>query len=226
MIKIMSFNTQHCKNFKTKRIDYKSIINLIKNNDIDIIGLNEIFSLNKNISQSSIIAKKLNYYHFFGKATNIIFPYGNAIISKYPIESCEIINIPSPKNKTGNNHYEKRSILKAKVLINNKYLNIYITHLGLNIDEQVNGINTLVNNVEKDNSIIMGDFNMTPDNKLLKSLNNFSNTNIDKMTYPSDNPIKKLDYIYVSKNIKIHSFNVLNDIISDHRPIMAKIDIK
>ena len=67
---------------------------------------------------------------------------------------------------------------------------------------------------------------MTPDNKLLKSLNNFSNTNIDKMTYPSDNPIKKLDYIYVSKNIKIHSFNVLNDIISDHRPIMAKIDIK
>lgn len=225
MLKIMSFNTQHCKNFKTKKIDYKSIINLIKVNNIDIIGLNEIFSLNKSISQSNIIAKKLNYYHIFGKATNIILPYGNAIISKYPIESYEIINIPLPKNKTFKNHYEKRSILKAKILINNTYLNVYITHLGLNTDEQINGIKTLVDNVIKDNSIIMGDFNMTPDNKLLNSLNNFNTRTIEK-TWPSDKPIKKLDYIYVSKNIKIKSSKVLNDIISDHKPIIAEIEVK
>ena len=41
-LNILSFNTQHCMNYITRKIDYESVVNLIKELDADIIGLNEI----------------------------------------------------------------------------------------------------------------------------------------------------------------------------------------
>ena len=228
-VKIMSFNAQHCKNFNTKKIDYNSIINLIKDNDVDIIGLNEIFALSKNKSQVSKIANKLGYYYCFGKSTNIILPYGNGIISKFPIRNYKIINIPKIKHKTGNKHYEKRSILMVEIEINKNIYDVYITHLGLNKDEQLLGFKEILNNVKENNSIIMGDFNTIIDNnneikKKFKDTENYIKGN--KNTYPSNNPTIKLDYILVSKNITVSNAKVLKDIISDHNPIFSEIIVK
>ena len=150
-LKIMTFNTQHCKNYLSKKIDYKSITNLIEEYNPDIIGLNEIYGfpfLKKFFSQSNRIAKNINYNHFFGVSTNLYFlPYGNAILSKYPIIKTEVIKIPYPKIKTGNKHYEKRSILKAEILVNDEIINVYVIHFGLNTDEQINGINELLGGI-------------------------------------------------------------------------------
>ena len=229
-LKIMSFNTQHCKNFISKKIDYNSIANLIKKYDIDVIGLNEIFGNFLIIkSQVSKIAKKLGYYYYFGKATDIAFrKYGNAIISKYPILNTEIIHIPYPiKFKK---HYQKRTILKVNILVNNKVLHIYITHLGLNTDEQENGINALIKNVSNKKTIVMGDFNMTPDNNIIKPINNIlCDTSIkfnnNLKSWPSNDPKYKLDYIFVSNDIEIIYADILNEIISDHLPYIAKIEL-
>ena len=155
----MSFNVQHFKNYISKKIDYKSIVNLIKQYDIDIIGLNEVFGKFIVKGQAERIAKKLGYYCYFGKATNLAFRnYGNAIISKYPILNTEIIHIPYPIKIE--KHYQKRTILKANILVNNKVLHVYITHIGLNNDEKINGINTIINNLSTNNCILMGDFNI------------------------------------------------------------------
>jgi len=226
ILKLMSFNTQHCKNYITKKIDYNEIINLINKYDVDIIGLNEIYGLSKNINQASKISKTLKYNTCFGISTHLLLlPYGNAIISKYPIISNEVIKIPYPKIKTGNKYYEKRSILKVILNINNNILTIYITHLGLNKDEQENGINLLLNS-NKNKSIIMGDFN-TDDSNMLKQLKKDFNdtTNEDMYSFPSKKPKRKYDYIFVSKDIKKISSYVLDEIISDHRPIYTEIDI-
>ena len=134
-IKVMSFNTQHCKNFITKKIDYNSIINLIKKYDVDIIGLNEVFDKFIVKGQAEKIAKKLGYHCYFGKATNLAFRnYGNAIISKYPILNAEVIHIPYSIKIEKN--YQKRTILKANILIDNKVLHVYVNHICLNIYEK------------------------------------------------------------------------------------------
>ncbi len=222
-IKIMSFNTQHCKNFITKKIDYDSIVNLIKKYDVDIIGLNEIFGNFIVKGQAEKIANKLGYHCYFGKATNIAFrKYGNAIISKYPILNTEIIKIPKI-NKFGKG-YQKRSILKANIFVKGKVLHVYVTHLGLNNEEKINGISTIIKNISDRNTILMGDFNMTPNNNNMDKIK-LINTDKYNNTWPSVKPKYKLDYIFVSKDIKFFLSDVVNEIISDHLPCITGIEI-
>lgn len=230
-LRIMTFNIRGCKNYITNKKNYKSIIEIIKKYNPDIIGLNEVFGgIITDNNQAKRIAKSLNYYYYFGKSTRIMFrKYGNSIISKYPIISNEIINIPNPKIKKGNNLYEKRSILKSILKVEAKELNIYITHLGLNMDEQENGFEIL-NKINTDNSIIMGDFNIEPDNVLLNDLNNnFVSSdnylNEDRFSFPSIKPVNKLDYIFVSKDMKILTSSIKSDIASDHLPYVVDIEI-
>ena len=45
------------------------------------------------------------------------------------------------------------------------------------------------------------------------------------LSWPSDNPKYKFDYILTSKNIKIISADIPNEVLSDHRPYIAEIDI-
>lgn len=218
-LKLMVLNTQHCKNFNTKKIDYISIVNLINKYNPDIIGLNEMY-----YGQTNIIAKKLGYNYHFGKSTNIyILPYGNSIISRYPIISTKIIKIPG-------NSIEKRSILEAKIEVDKNIFTIYITHLGLTISEQKNGIDTLLKYVKNESSIIMGDFN-TENISILKPIKDkFIDSEIkfkNKLySWPSNSPNKKIDYIFTSKDINIVKSTILDEIISDHKPLIIEIKIK
>ncbi len=231
----MTFNTEHCKNFKTGIIDYEEIISLINKYKPDIIGLNEIygkgFDKNLKTGQADYIANKLGYYTYFGKATSLSFkPYGNAILSKYPIIDIKTIKIPYPFIKKGKKYYERRSIIKATIQINKQKIMVFTTHLGLNEDEQLNGINTIIKSLTDEKYIIMGDFNIHYDNKLLLPLEEITinaDTKLKKMvaTWPSNNPKYKYDYIFTSKNIKIRSAHIINEIISDHLPYLGEIEI-
>ena len=228
-IKIMTFNVCHFKNINTNRIEYVKIIKFIKDKNIDIVGFNEVYGNKYDkkimVSQIEYIAKMLGYYYYFSPSTKIKgVKYGNGIISKYPINMAHIIKIPMPKIRSGTAYYEKRSILKAN--INKLNLNIYITHLGLNEDEQKLGINTILNSININNSILMGDFNIENNNVLIKSFNkNMKSILNNSFTFPSLKPTKKLDYIFVSKNIKIIHSYIPNFIISDHLPIISTIEI-
>ena len=104
-IKFMSYNTQHCLNFITREIDFDIIADTIKKCEADIIGLQEIRDEGQDADyqpQAKIIAEKLGYhYYYFAEAIRFggVNPYGNAIISRYPIISAETIMIPDPEIK-------------------------------------------------------------------------------------------------------------------------------
>ena len=233
-IKLMTFNTQHCKNYITNKIDYDAIRELIKKYNPDIVGLNEIYGKGYdktiNNTQAHEIANKLGYYCYFGKATNLLFkPYGNAILSKYPLIDPTIIKIPFPFIKHGNKYYERRSILNTKIKVQDELLSVTITHLGLNIDEQIHGITTLYKCVGNFRCIIMGDFNCPPNNEIITPLKSAMKDtlkyNEKDYTWPSDNPKIRDDYILVSNDITVLSSKVLDEVVSDHRPIIAEIEI-
>ena len=46
----------------------------------------------------------------------------------------------------------------------------------------------------------------------------------EKLTFPSDNPTIKIDYIFVSKDLKVKGAIVPDLVSSDHRPIIADIE--
>ena len=230
-LKLMSFNTQHFENYNTKEIEYESVIKLINKYKSDIIGLNEVYGkgFDKKIDgiQSKEIADKLGYYHYFGKSTRLNFKsYGNALLSKYPIIEAKVIKIPKVFFK----FHERRSILKAKIDINGNILTVFVTHFGLTKEEQEKGIKTLISLLNEDKFIIMGDFNITYGNKLLdylkgKTIDTSIYFNEKLLSWPSDNPKYKFDYILTSKDIKIIKADIPNEVISDHRPYITEIEI-
>lgn len=234
-IKVMTFNTQHCENFISKKIDYDAVVNLIKKYDADIIGLNEIFGkgFDKNIKDSQVreIAEKLGYYYYFAKATRINFrKYGNAIISKYPLIDPKVIKIPTNLvKKTGKKLREKRCILKTDIDIDGG-LTVCIGHFGLNDDEVISGIATAYKIFQNHRFILMGDFNTPNSSTFLDPIRENLNDTIlwgdgKTNTFPSDNPSIRYDYIFTSKDINIINTIIPDDIVSDHRPIVSTLEL-
>lgn len=227
---LLTFNVQHLRNYITKNIDSNIFIETIKDINPDIISLNEVFgngSLELYGDQVKLLASNLNMNYYFGKAISIDKGnYGNAVLSKYEINNPMTIKILDPIEKNENVYYESRIIIKAKI----NGLLVYVTHLGLAKAEQINGINELINLIkdEKDPFVIMGDFNMEPTNSILLPLNDYV---IDPLidcsdkTFPSDNPNRRIDYIFLSKNIKKYKVEVVKKVVSDHLPVKINIEI-
>jgi endonuclease/exonuclease/phosphatase family metal-dependent hydrolase len=76
----------------------------------------------------------------------------------------------------------------------------------------------------------MGDFNLRPDNTILDPVRARMKDTADLfgrplLSFPSDNPDRKIDYIFVSKNIKVTDADIPAIVASDHRPHSAVIDV-
>ena len=138
--------------------------------------------------------------------------------------------IPDPEIKKYDGYYETRCLLKATIDVRNG-LNVLVSHFGLNPDEHENAVETVVSNMPKEHCVLMGDFNTEPDNQILNPIMqglqdtaNFFSTY--KLSFPSDTPKVKIDYILVSKDLKVEYADIPEIISSDHRPHVATIDLE
>ena len=233
-MKIMTFNTQHCLNYLEQKIDFDIMADTIKKCDADIVGLNEMrgecLSAADYDDQTAILSRLTgikNYY--FAEAIKFggIKPYGNALLSKLPIISAETIIIPDPEVKKYDGYYETRCVLKAKL---QGGITVLITHIGLNPDEQENAVKTIIENLADEKCILMGDFNMQPDNPILnpireRMVDTAKYFTEPKLSFPSDKPEIKIDYLFVSPDVEVISADIPAIVAADHRPHIAKIEL-
>ncbi len=230
-MKIMTFNTQHCENFITKKIDFELFAETIKKYDPDIVALNEIRGKGARAdyqAQTEILAELTQMpYFYFAKAIDVAGenPYGNAILSKIPLQNVETVPIPDPEDKTDGGYYETRCVLKAFL---SNGCTVLVTHFGLNLSEQINAVNTVLGSLESEKCVLMGDFNVTPESSILDPIRAVLKDTQDFMdgqefTFRSDDPTVKIDYIFTTKDVKITSVKVAPDVVSDHFPIIAEI---
>lgn len=233
-MKIMSFNTQHCMNFIDKTIDFPIIAKTITDFGADIVGLNEIRGEGEHAEYTAqterLAALTGMKYYYFAPALDIpsCGLYGNAILSKIPIVKAENIPIPDPCPKKYKRYYETRCVLKAEL---EGGVTVLITHFGLNPDEQENAVKTVLDNLEKNRCVLMGDFNVTPESELLKPIREKMKDTAElfggeRLSFPSDKPDRKIDYIFVSSDIEVKSADIPAIVASDHRPHVAEIDLK
>lgn len=233
-IKFMSYNTQHCLNYITQEIDYDIIVNTIQQCGADVVGLQEILDKGTDpafVAQTEILAERLGFYHYFAKAIDFgeNNPYGIALLSRYPILSTEIVFVPDPLVRKYDGYYETRILLKTTIDVDGG-LNVLVSHFGLNPDEQENAVQTVLANLPEDRCVLMGDLNMEPDNPILHPLlqrlyDTAQNFSSPKLSFPSDVPRMKIDYILVSNDLKVESADIPEIVSSDHRPHIATIDL-
>ena len=232
-MKIMSFNTQHCLNYLEQRVDYEIMAKAINQQGADIVGLNEMFdegpgALYGAQTKKLAFASHFEHYYFAKAIDDIDGPYGNGIISKYPFKSVETIIIPDPNPKrVEGGFYETRCLLKAEL---ENGLTVLVTHFGLCVDEQENAVKLILEHIKNEKCVLMGDFNLPPNSELLKPIrekmvdasHGFCQ---DKLSWPSDQPRMKIDYIFVSPDIEVLYSDIPEIVASDHRPHIAEIKL-
>lgn len=234
----MTFNTQHCRNFVTGLIDYDIMAKAIKDCNADIVGLNEMRNLGRDREdfdeQVRFLSEKTGLeYYYFGEAIRFhkVNPYGNGLLSRYPIKEAHTVKIPDPPKigRSKDFYYETRCVLCASVDVAGG-LSVYVSHFGLAPEEKVNAVKTVKDILPGEKCILMGDFNAKPDDEVLtpiraKMCDTAEKFDGEKLSYPSDKPNRKIDYIFVTPDIEVLDADIPEIIASDHRPHTAKIGI-
>lgn len=240
-LRVLSFNILGGRNVDGKR-DVSRLAKVIKALNPDIVALQEVDKGTGRIQgrdTSAELAKLLGMYHAYGKAMNFDGgEYGEAILSKYPIEAVK--NFPLPAEKGA----EPRAALTVTVKIPGsdiKYL-FMATHLdhlshGRNRLMQAEKINEIIG-AETKPYILAGDLNAKPGSETVKVLMeklSFPPEELHQFTYNSKNPKVKIDWIGTDKSGKwklLESFTAdkiknapqgwqeLLEVSSDHLPLM------
>ena len=198
----------------------------------DVVGLNEIRGEGSHpeyTRQTEALAERcgMKYYYF---APAIEFDkglYGNAIISRVPIERAENIKIPDPNPRAYRGYYETRCVLKATLAGG---ITALVTHFGLNPDEQENAVRTVIESLEMQRCVLMGDFNLPPESELLLPIRARMRDTAElfggeRLSWPSDKPTVKIDYIFISPDLVVSSADIPAVVASDHRPHIATVEI-
>lgn len=226
-IRVMTYNI-HRGVSRNGKLDLDSIASIIHEAGVDIVALQEVERNSVRTrfqDQIKLISDKLSVEYAYGKSLNILNgQYGNAILSRHPIEEYEVISLPSDK--------EKRTVLRAVVNIDGIRIAVYNTHLGLSKlerDKQLFEIKALLME-ELLSFILMGDFNtgiigadfieeLLIDTASILSEsppNTFVNGDIDE----------RIDYIFTSLNITPTEHSIIISDASDHYPVVGRLKIK
>jgi len=214
---------------------FNEITEFLKKSDADIIGLQEV----KDNDSTLDVIKYLNglgYEHVFAPVEyawdNKIFIFGPAVFSKHKIVSSEIYNL---------HETDKRVAVRADVQVGDSVLHVLSTHLSHSHQKpsevQEQQAENLLKIVPTEHAIVMGDFNATPESnvvqKIAKVLTDADTQSLPTWSvYPAGGedctPQRidtRLDYIFVTSDLKVNTFEVGESRGSDHLPIIVTIEL-
>ncbi|MBR5428231.1 MAG: endonuclease/exonuclease/phosphatase family protein [Clostridia bacterium] len=232
-MKIASYNVQHFAEFYSQKVDYDFFARTIEELGADIVGLNETYGTGSNYSelpQAEILADKLGMDWYFAEAIYLPWGgvYGNSILSRFPLKNKRTVIIPDPEPRGYDGYYETRCVLLCTAETDGGDLDVAVTHFGLNPDEHENAVKTILPLIQEDRFILMGDFNVTPEDPLLdpireKMTDTASALGENRLSFPSDKPVKKIDYLFTTKDLTVVSADIPPVVASDHRPYLASL---
>jgi endonuclease/exonuclease/phosphatase family metal-dependent hydrolase len=232
ILKVLSWNIWFGKH-------YHEIVKHLKDAEADIIALQEVIQdLDGKHNTAENIAKELGYHWKYEETLRLdyegkMISWGNAILSKHKIVETKLHELSSGD--------QRRTALEAKIEIEGKEVTIFSTHLVHThqkpSDLQESQAKNLMEIVPNENALVMGDFNALPDSNAVRYVSERLQ-NTDTQLDPSwsvyidgcdvcqvDQLIHRLDYIFTTKGIKVHSFQTDYSKGSDHLPIAASIEM-
>lgn len=167
--------------------------------------------------------------------------YGNAILSHVPFVSTETVFTRGKYKR----HFDiekddgnTRNLQVASVKVGGKTLNI-LNHHGHRVPESKAGddetmrqmgiIAGIVDGLQGP-VVMCGDFNLAPDSQSLSLINdkltNLSMKNNLRRTYNQFSAVHAVcDYIFVNDEVKVRSFEMSDEVVSDHKALVLEFDL-
>ncbi len=232
-VRVLTFNILHGATTEGD-FDLDKIADVIKQVDPDLVALQEVdFKTNraKNYDLATELGLRTKMAPLFGKAMDYDGGgYGEGILSKYPIIASR--NVPLP-HSPGN---EPRTALEVTVELESGDT---VSFIGTHLEHQQQSSDRLyqvqkINNAFTGNNyptILAGDLNDTPESKPIALLKRYWSSAEDansEPTYPSENPRKKIDYIFYRpadlwKTLKTRV--ICDTIASDHCAVFSVLQL-
>lgn len=215
-IKVISYNIHSGKNvWMVPSLHH--ILSFLKHENPDIIGLQEVNENAKRGYQLTQLKQRLNLNTHFGPNVSIDNGYyGIATLAKYPLLSKEHILLPSGR--------EQRGFIDTIASIAERPVHILNTHLSLKSTERVEQLLLIKDYLSKltEPFILLGDFNST-----ISEIDDYL-FDVAKKTEKEHLPTmmlynKRIDYIFVSKEFDILSYDVVPVKMSDHYPVVTEL---
>ena len=225
-LRVGTYNIQNGQNPGVAH-DFSVIAQDILGAGLDIVGLQEV---DKNTTRNggqdtmAILAQETGYYSGYSRAIDLQGgEYGTGILSKYPIESFETIELPGPG--------EGRSMGHAVININGTLIDYYNTHLEWSSGEGRRNQLAYIKGIfeTKELAILTGDLNTCTPEEYIPSfpLCNFANGLEEEYITNEDGAI---DHIISTRNtIKQVETGMIDEISnghSDHNMLWADLEIK
>ena len=218
-VQVMSYNVRHCAG-AADTVDYDRTADVIWSQQPDVVALQELDSMTARSAghvQLEELARRTLYYPIFAPAIDFDGgKYGVGILTRERPLSTHRIPLPGR---------EPRVMLVVEL----KDYVMACTHLDLHEEQQLASVPLIVAEAQRWQKpfILAGDWNATPDSKLLQELTqHFILLTGKKATFPADKPKQCIDYIATFKNrpaVALKS-SVLNEpTASDHRPLLATL---
>ena len=228
----MTYNIQSGRDLaRDLNIDHAASV--IRDVQPDFAVLNEVRSHTQDVgavNQAWELGRLAGYYPVFGRSIDVSGgEYGNALLTRLPLIESEVVHIPDPVRESDKGWYEHRTVLRAVLEAGGRRLTVLGSHFGLAPEEARSAVDTVLNLIARTETpvILMGDFNLRPDDAILRplmdALTDAAAGRETPKTFPSDRPNEKIDYIFVSKDIKVLSLKSKNTQMSDHRPLIARL---
>ena len=229
MITICTFNIQNnFKNYNSTKS--KQIVKLLKNKNIDVYNLQEVYSkIDKDLKKTiKSLAYTINGTYRFLIPTR--YNEKNPIITNKKVISNRTYHLPFLPSIT------KRIMTKVVIEDNGKLVSIYNTHLEVRKEKvKERQLKRILKILKKDNNpiILTGDFNLKTNNemfnKFIEELESIGIKHIDiaDKTLKISKYHRAIDHIFISEEFKLISKDRITDLeISDHYPVLIQIDYK
>lgn len=243
IIRIMTYNVHSCIGTDGK-ISPERIARVIARHEPDIVALQELDmgrERTRGVDQTHIIAQQLKMiYHFHPSLQVEDERYGNAVLSRYPME---LIRAGRLSKKTNNKRVEPRGAIWVGINISGVKINLFNTHLGYlpregrDQSKTLLGLEWLCHPACKGPVILCGDFNALPSSQVCRNIKEVLydsqgelENHIPKATWFSRYPVGRIDHVFISPEIEVTQIKVsntgLDKIASDHLPLIIDIKIK
>ncbi len=255
MVKLVCYNIEYCEGmeglwyqylqfwkmfFPPKGLDQR-MVDALKQINPDILALVEVDTGSFRSKKDEVVffEKKLGMKHFVEKIkypfvgwlrlfhyVPILNKQANAVIARYAISHVRYHLF---------HEGTKRVVIEVTVHCPKK-VTLLLAHLALGGKtraKQINELITIVKNI-KNPVILMGDFNtfrgVEEMKQLLKETHLKDKVKLDRdsirLTQPTWHPMRRLDYVLVSHQIKVTKYEVLNYPFSDHMPLYVEFTMK
>jgi len=239
-IKLLQWNTWY-------KEDPKNVIKQLKEIDADILCLQELTigsSLHSGVDVVQMIKDDLGYEVYFKDM--VIGDNGsqaNAIFSRYPINKSRFAWTSEP---TGSGGYsdEYRCYIESCIDVDGVTVTVGTTHMSYthrfkeSARKLVETSNLLAQLNDKRSFIFMGDLNVTPNSQTVRDISgvlSHAGPNYNEPTWTTK-PFEydgfratalswRLDYVFVSADVRVLSSETIDTNYSDHLPILSEIDV-